>query len=117
MRQRPHLQGAPERWIAGKQLVAAKTGKRNGNARVSHGFRNDESVDAIHRRLIEGSERSGKHFIQPLLAELNLMMIGVEFLGNAARVGSLGKLLLSKNYAECLWPLVGYFTHQGHDGA
>src|SRR5258706_1614405 len=98
MRQRTHLEGTPERWIAGKQLVAAKARERDGNSGIPHGFRNDESVDAIHRRLIEGSERGGKHFIQPLLAELNLMMIGVEFLRHATRLRSPGELLFSRNY-------------------
>ena len=62
--------------------------------------RNDESVDAVHRRLIERRNRIGQDFKQTIFAESYLGMIGVEAFRDRTRERRFGECRFVKDYAE-----------------
>ena len=115
--QRLHLLRSLKPRITGKEFVTAQAGKRDCQARLLDGLRDDERINRVLRRLIHRRQRVGQERQKTLFTERNFRVFRAEFVGHAPRVCGFGKFAFGKHNAESLGPCLGYFAHQSDQRA
>src|ERR1051326_8511170 len=89
-----------ERGISGKDLVSAQAGQSHLDSCVAGFARNKISVYSVHRRQIHGLQCTRNRIQNICLRDTDLMVIGMKFGCNGARMLSFRKVCLAKHDRE-----------------